>query len=133
MNSAVTQENLKAIGVLVAAFLASIVVASFLYIQPGSAEASSELEPCSSTAVVEDVPNRDGTVKINIEITSGCKPENLIVSTLSQEGFTTVIREIGATSLGSNGYKYELTLEIYDYVEAYRLEIPGAFSGSIVS
>jgi hypothetical protein len=131
MNSTVTQENIKAIGVLVAAFLASIVVASFFYLQPGQAEASVSSAPCTSKAVVEDVSNRDNAVRITIDTTANCPANNLVVSTLSSENYKTVIRELGPSEV-SDGHRYEFTLEIYDYVDAYNIKIPGAFAGSIV-
>jgi len=133
LNAVVTQENLKALGVLVASFLASIVVASFFYIQPGSAQASAEnAETCSSEAQVKDLASKSNTVQITITTSPSCPTNQLNISVLSGDGYKTFLFDSSPT-VNSDGTKtYQTDVEISPYAEAYYVEIENAFRASIV-
>lgn len=133
MNPAITQESMKAIGILIAAFLTSIILASFFYLQPGSAQAAATDEECITHGIVEDVDPAHGRVRITIEASAGCPRNALYVYAMSEDGSGTVIDSATPDIHKDGTYTATIEFNVSKISHGYLVRIEDAFSASIVS
>lgn len=132
MSVTVNGDSAKAVGILAASFLTSMIVASFFYIQPGGAQAYiDETINCSSHGVVEDSPKGNNNVIVTVETTAGCPANPLIVTELSEEGYENVILTI-LPDIEKDGTRVaKAEFNVSKYVKSYLVTIDGAFSASL--
>lgn len=130
MNPALTQESMKAVGILIAAFLTSIIVASFFYLQPGQAQASSEL--CETHGIVEDLDPSTKLIRITVEASPSCPRNGIFLYAVSEGGIPTVLDSDVPTIHRDGSYTAQIEFNIHNYVDSYIVQIEDAFSASII-
>lgn len=130
MNPAITQESMKAVGILIAAFLTSIIVASFFYLQPGQAQASDE--PCTTHGIVEDINAAEGLLRVTVEASPGCPRNDIFLYAVSEDGITTVLDSNEPTINKDGSYTAQIEFALSKYVDGYVVQIEDAFSASII-
>ena len=124
---------IPAFGILATAFLASMSVSSFFFIQPGDAQASST-EQCVSQGVIKDVQSAN-VVELTVTLSETCSTADGILSGVDANGISYVLSETPQTVSISEGSENEVKVEIeldplYVY---YTFEIDSAFSAKIES
>lgn len=122
---------IPAFSILATAFLASMSVSSFFFIQPGGANAS--VDRCVSQGIVTDSDIAESAIKIEIKLSEGCPTNNALIKGFGVDG---ILYELKETELveTSEGYSafLELSIDSTSY-EYYIVTIDGAFSAKIES
>jgi hypothetical protein len=124
---------IPAFGILATAFLASMSVSSFFFIQPGDAQASST-EQCVSQGVITD-GRSENVVELTVTLSESCSKSEGILSGVDANGIAYVLSESEQTLSESDSSQREVKVEIelnslYEY---YTFEIESAFSAKIES
>ena len=124
---------IPAFGILATAFLASMSVSSFFFIQPGDAQASSK-EQCVSQGVIKDGESAN-VVELTVTLSETCSTADGVLLGVDANGVLYVLSRTPQVKSNSEGTKNEVKVEIelnplYDY---YAFKIDSAFSVKIES
>lgn len=119
----------SAVGVLATAFLASMSVSSFFFIQPGDANASNS-DKCASQGIVRDSAT-DGSIEVEIKLSEQCPDNDAYVYGIGIDGVAYEI--LNSPVLPNGDYSNSVTLEfkLEDSFTHYIVSIEGAFSARI--
>jgi hypothetical protein len=133
LNSSSSQQVsvMPALGILATAFLASMSVSSFFFIQPGDANAN--VGKCSSHAVVSDSIESENAVDIVITLDKTCPSNDALVYGVTSDGVAHQILE-GTPVSSAEGYTVSLKLELDEELYShYIVSIEDAFSARLES
>ncbi len=120
---------IPALGILATAFLASMSVSSFFFIQPGDANAN--VGKCSSHALVSDSLEAENIVDITITLEKTCPLNDAFIYGITSDD---VAHQIASATpvVSEKGYLVKLELELEENLYShYIVSIQDAFSARL--